>query len=154
MSAPLENLNKDLGLGWDIENFADLNMGEESASHNAQPNISYNIPLNILFFNTEGVACPNFLQHYVHLHSSGRFHLVIITNTQKKRESEAQFMSQIMGYSNTKTVNPPPSGMERVTGGIWCLWNEAEISCDVIEIPWNQAIAQQAHIFIRPARTE
>ncbi|GMP96392.1 hypothetical protein CsSME_00045058 [Camellia sinensis var. sinensis] len=84
MSAPLENLNEDLGLGWDIENFTDLNMGEESASHNAQPNISYNIPLNILFFNTEGVARPNFLQHYMHLHSSGRFHLVIITNTKKK----------------------------------------------------------------------
>ncbi|CAL5381933.1 unnamed protein product [Camellia sinensis] len=84
MSAPLENPNEDLGLGWDIENFADLNMGEESASLNAQSNISYNIPLNILFFNTEGVARPNFLQHYMHLHSSGRFHLVIITNTKKK----------------------------------------------------------------------
>ncbi|XP_028103260.1 uncharacterized protein LOC114302435 [Camellia sinensis] len=84
MSAPLENPNENLGLGWDIENFADLNMGEESASHNAQSNIFYNIPLNILFFNTEGVARPNFLQHYMHLHSSGRFHLIIITNTKKK----------------------------------------------------------------------
>ncbi|GMP90353.1 hypothetical protein CsSME_00041522 [Camellia sinensis var. sinensis] len=83
MSAPLENPNEDLGLGWNIENFADLNMGEESASYNAQSNISYNIPLNILFFNTEGAARSNFLQHYMHLHSSGRFHLVIITNTKK-----------------------------------------------------------------------
>ncbi|THG11486.1 hypothetical protein TEA_011194 [Camellia sinensis var. sinensis] len=75
MSASLENPNEDLGLGWDIENFADLNMGEESASRNAQPNIPHNIPLNILFFKIEGVAFPNFLQHYMHLHSSGRFHL-------------------------------------------------------------------------------
>ncbi|GMP40964.1 hypothetical protein CsSME_00011229 [Camellia sinensis var. sinensis] len=84
MSAPLENPNEDLGLGWDIENFADLNMGEDSAPRNAQPNISYNIPLNIVFFNTEGVARPNFLQHNMHLHSSGRFYLIIITNTKKK----------------------------------------------------------------------
>ncbi|GMP79131.1 hypothetical protein CsSME_00034796 [Camellia sinensis var. sinensis] len=152
MSAPLENPNEDLGLGWDIESFIDLNMGEESAPRSAQPNIPYNIPLNILFFNTEGVARPNFLQHYMHLHSSGHFHLVIITNT-KKEGSEAQFMSQIIGFPNTKTIAPPPSDMERVRGGIWCLWNEAEISYEVVEIPWNQAIAQQAHIFIRPACT-
>ncbi|GMQ03612.1 hypothetical protein CsSME_00049358 [Camellia sinensis var. sinensis] len=152
MSAPLVNPNEDLGLGWDIESLADLNIGEESVSRSAQPNIPLNISLNILFFNTEGVARPNFLQHYMHLHSSRRFHLVIITNT-KKEGSEAQFMSQIMGFPNTKTIAPPPSGMERVRGGFWCLWNEAEISCEVVEIPRNQAIAQQAHIFIRPART-
>ncbi|GMQ04557.1 hypothetical protein CsSME_00049930 [Camellia sinensis var. sinensis] len=152
MSAPLENPNEDLGLGWNIESFADLNIGEESVSRSAQPNIPYNIPLNILFFNTKGVARPNFLQHYMHLHSSRRFHLVIITNT-KKEGSEAQFMSQIMGFLTPRPLPPSPSGMERVRGGIWCLWNEAEISCEVVEIPRNQAIAQQAHIFIRPART-
>ncbi|GMP86686.1 hypothetical protein CsSME_00039380 [Camellia sinensis var. sinensis] len=151
MSAPLENPNEDLGLGWDIESFADLNIGEESVSRSAQPNIPYNIPLNILFFNTEGIARPNFLQHYMHLHSSRRFHLVIIMNT-KKEGSEAQFMSQIMGFHNTKTIALPSSGMERVRGGIWCLWNKAKISCEMVEIPRNQAIAQQAHIFIRPAR--
>ncbi|GMP57454.1 hypothetical protein CsSME_00021547 [Camellia sinensis var. sinensis] len=113
MSTPLENPNEDLGLGWDIESFADLNMGEESASRSAQPNTPYNIPLNILFFNIEGVACLNFLQHYMHLHSNGRSHLVIITNT-KKKGSKAQFMNQIMGFPNTKTIAPPPSGMERV----------------------------------------
>ncbi|GMP50980.1 hypothetical protein CsSME_00017388 [Camellia sinensis var. sinensis] len=115
-------------------------MGEKSASRSAQPNIPYNILLNILFFNTEGVARPNFLQHYMHLYSSGRFHLDIITNT-KKEGSEAQFMSQIMGFPNTKAI-APPSGMERVRGRIWCLWNEAEISCEVVKIPRNQAIAQ------------
>ncbi|GMP86181.1 hypothetical protein CsSME_00039055 [Camellia sinensis var. sinensis] len=150
MSAPLENPNEDLGL---IKNFADLNIRKESASRNAQPNIPHNTLLNILFFNTEGVARPNFLQHYIHLHSYGRFDLVIITNT-KNKESEAQFMSKIMDYSNTKTMNPPPSGMERVTGRIWCLWNEAEISCNVIEIPWNEVIAQQAHILFRPVRVK
>ncbi|CAL5343166.1 unnamed protein product [Camellia sinensis] len=108
MSAPLVNPNEDLGLGWDIESLADLNIGEESVSRSAQPNIPLNISLNILFFNTEGVARPNFLQHYMHLHSSRRFHLVIITNT-KKEGSEAQFMSQIMGFPNTKTIAPPPS---------------------------------------------
>ncbi|GMP92534.1 hypothetical protein CsSME_00042715 [Camellia sinensis var. sinensis] len=59
MSAPLENPNEDLGL--DIENFVDLNIGEENASHNDQPDILHHTPLNILFFNTEGVARPNFL---------------------------------------------------------------------------------------------
>ncbi|THF96063.1 hypothetical protein TEA_026877 [Camellia sinensis var. sinensis] len=138
MSAPLEHPNEDLGLGWDIENFTDLNMGEEGASRSSQPSIPHNTALNILFFNIEGVARLNFLQHYMHLHSSGRFHLVIITNT-KKKGSETQFMSQIMGYPNTKAMAPLPSGMERVIGGIWCLWNEAEISCEV-EILWNRAI--------------
>ncbi|GMP75550.1 hypothetical protein CsSME_00032597 [Camellia sinensis var. sinensis] len=88
MSAPLENPDEDLGLGWDIENFADLNMGAESVSRNAQPSIPYNTPLNILFFNTNDVVRPNFLQHYTHLHSYGRFDLVIITNT-KNKENEA-----------------------------------------------------------------
>ncbi|GMP58752.1 hypothetical protein CsSME_00022314 [Camellia sinensis var. sinensis] len=86
MSAPSENLNEDLGL--DIENFADLNIGEENASRTVQPNIPHNTLLNILFFNTEGVGRPNFLQHYMHLHSFGHFDLAIITNT-KNKESEA-----------------------------------------------------------------
>ncbi|GMQ05706.1 hypothetical protein CsSME_00050622 [Camellia sinensis var. sinensis] len=46
MSAPLENPNEDLGLGWDIENCADLSMAEESASSNAQPSIPHNTPLH------------------------------------------------------------------------------------------------------------
>ncbi|THG15679.1 hypothetical protein TEA_021636 [Camellia sinensis var. sinensis] len=99
-----------------MENFVDLNIAEESTSNNAQPSIPYNTPLNILLFNIEGAAHPNLLQHYMHLHSYGRFNLAIITNT-KNKESEAQFLSKIMGYSNTKTMNPPPSSMERMTGG-------------------------------------
>ncbi|XP_028089100.1 uncharacterized protein LOC114289558 [Camellia sinensis] len=82
--------------------------------------------MKVLLWNCRGAASPHFRRHFFTLVNEYHPHLVILTET-RVGGTRGKTLSENLGFSNVHISDPIG-----FAGGIWLLWNDLEIACEVL----------------------
>ncbi|KAL7185376.1 hypothetical protein ACSBR2_027337 [Camellia fascicularis] len=86
----------------------------------------FNPPMKVLLWNCRGTASPHFRRHFFTLVNEYHPQLVILTET-RVGGTRGKTLSENLGFSNGHISDPID-----FSGGIWLLWNDLEIDCEVL----------------------
>ncbi|KAL7216100.1 hypothetical protein ACSBR1_028109 [Camellia fascicularis] len=86
----------------------------------------FNPPMKVLLWNYRGAASPHFRRHFFTLVNEYHPQLVILTET-RVGGTRGKTLSENLGFSNVHISDPIG-----FSGGIWLLWNDLQIDCEVL----------------------
>lgn len=107
-------------------NTLDLGPGWISSEKGALP--TYNFPMKILIWNCRGAANPHFRRHFREIIKTHQPQMAVITETRISGD-RAKRLSMNLGFSNTAIADAVG-----FAGGIWVMWNDQEIRCDILDV--------------------
>ncbi|XP_028091500.1 uncharacterized protein LOC114291824 [Camellia sinensis] len=117
-----ETLQTTLGPEWIDENNKPLTQTEVDLPHLPL----FNTPMKVLLWNCRRTTNPHFRRHFNNLMVDHRPQLVVLTET-RVGGSRGAALCLNLGFSKYHIVET-----HSFAGGIWLLWNDLEIHCDII----------------------
>lgn len=89
---------------------------------------TYSFPMKILIWNCRGAANPLFRRHFREIIKTHQPQMAVITETRISGD-RAKRLSMNLGFSNTAIADAVG-----FAGGIWVIWNDQEIRCDILDV--------------------